>query len=114
MTELGELERRHEEFDKRNTRVVVVSIEGADAAQKTQADFPHLVVVSDAGRELTNVADVIHPRSGPDGGDSATPATLLIDRQGTVRWAFRPERYITRLSPDELLAAIGQHLAADR
>jgi peroxiredoxin len=114
MIELGELERRHADFDRRDTRIVVVSVEGPETAKETQAKFPHLVVVSDAGRELTNVADVIHPRSGPDGRDTSAPATLLVDRQGTVRWTFRPERILTRLSPDELLAAIDQHLPAER
>jgi hypothetical protein len=39
---------------------------------------------------------------------------VLVDRQGTVRWTFRPERFLDRLSPDELLAAIDQHLPAER
>jgi hypothetical protein len=67
MTELGELERHSAEFARRNTRVVVVSVEGPEDASKTQIDFPHLIMVADAG-------------------------------------------FITRLSPDELLAAIDQHL----
>jgi peroxiredoxin len=111
VTELGELERRHADFTRRDTRVVVVSVEGPEAARQTQADFPHLVVVADAGRGLTAVADVLHPHSAPDKGDTAAPATLLVDRQGTVRWAYRPERFLARLSPDELLAAIDQHVA---
>ena len=50
MVELGQLERNHQEFEKRKTRVVAVSIEGLDDAKKTQADFPHLVVVADPER----------------------------------------------------------------
>jgi alkyl hydroperoxide reductase subunit AhpC len=114
VTELGELERRHEEFDRRHTRVVVVSVEGLDEAKKTQEAFPHLVVVADADRGLTNLADVIHPHSGPEGGDTAAPATLLVDRGGTVRWAYRPDRFLSRLSPDELLAEVDRHLSAAR
>jgi hypothetical protein len=68
--------------------------------------------VSDARGELTNVAEVIHPHSAPDGGDTSAPATVLADHQGLVRWTFRPERYLTRLTPDELLAAIDQHMSA--
>ena len=59
MAELGELERRYADFARRDTRVVVVSVEGRDEAQKTQADFPHLVVVADAQKGLTAVADVL-------------------------------------------------------
>jgi len=114
MTELGELERHHEEFARRNTRVVVASLEGTEDAKKTQADFPHLVVVADAQRGLSSVADAIHPRSGPERGDTSAPATLLVDRHGTVRWEYRPARFLTRLSPQELLAAIDQHVADSR
>ncbi len=111
MTELGELEQHHAEFAKRNTRLVVVSLEGPKEASKTQADFPHLVVVADAGKGLSSVADAIHEKSDPHhNADTSAPATLLVDRQGTVRWEFRPTRFFTRLSPDELLAAIDQHL----
>jgi alkyl hydroperoxide reductase subunit AhpC len=112
MVELGELERQHEEFARRNTRLVVASIDGPEAAKETQAKFPHLIVVTDAARGLATVADVILPHSGPNGCDSAAPATLLVDRQGAVRWEFRPTRILSRLSPDELLAAIDQHLSA--
>ncbi len=114
MTELGELERRHAEFARWDTRVVVVSVEGPEEAKKTQADFAHLVVVADARRGLSGVADAIHPQSAPGGGDTAAPATLLVDRHGTVCWEYRPKTYLSRLSPDELLAAIDQHLAARR
>ncbi len=112
MIELGQLERRNEDFARRNTRVVVSSVEGLEDAKKTQEDFPHLIVVSDKSRELTNIADVIHEKSAPDKGDTSAPATVLMDRQGTVRWTYRPDRFTSRLSPDELLAAIDQHLPA--
>jgi peroxiredoxin len=115
MTELGELEAHHADFAKRNARVVVVSLEDPNEAKKTQADFPHLTVVADAGRGLSSMADAIHEKSNPHhDADTSAPATILIDRQGTVRWEFRPTRFFTRLSPDELLAAIDQHLAAGR
>lgn len=89
-------------------------MDGLDESKKTQADFPHLVVVTDAQKGLTSIADVIHPQSSPDRGDTAAPAILLVDRAGTVRWESRPERFLARLSPDELLAAIDRHLVDRR
>ena len=112
MIELGELEKRHQDFENRHVRIVAVSNDDQETAQKTQDAFPHLVVVADANRELSTLADVIHPHSGPGGGDTAAPATLLVDRDGTVRWVYRPDRYLSRLSPDELLAEIDRHLPA--
>jgi peroxiredoxin len=110
MVELGELEKRHADFEKKNTRVVVVSVEGLDDAKKTQTDFPHLIVVSDADKSLTQAADVIHPHSAQDGSDTAAPANLLIDRHGILRWESRPESFLKRLAPDDVLAAVDKHL----
>src|SRR4051794_23736839 len=106
MIELGQLERRHDDFARRSTRVIAVSVEtGADAAQ-TQADFPHLLVLADHGRGLSEAAGLIHPNSAPDGGDTSAPTTILVDRNATVRWLFRPDAAITRLGPDDLLQAL--------
>ena len=113
MIELGELEANWREFEKRRVRVVVVSVEDSEAARATQAQFPHLIVVSDVERKLVDAATVIHPRSAPDGGDTAAPSTVLIDGGGTIRWTFRPERAFTRLSPAQVLAAVDKELPTD-
>jgi alkyl hydroperoxide reductase subunit AhpC len=110
MIELGQLERHHEDFAKRNVRVLVVSLEGQDDAEKTQTQFPHLLVVADADRSLINAAGVLHAQAGPEGADAAAPTTILIDRGGVVRWLFRPDLVLTRLSPEELLAAVDNQL----
>ena len=110
MTELVQLERRHEEFPKRNARVVAVSVEGLDDARRTQADYPHLTVVSDEAHGLSEAAGLIHPHAAPDGGDTDVPTTILIDRSGTVRWLYRSPSVIERLSPDEVIRAVDQNL----
>lgn len=110
MTELVQLERRHEDFPKRSARVIVVSMEGSDEARKTQADFPHLTVLSDEGRGLSNSAGLIHPHAAPDGGDADVPTTILVDKRGIVRWLYRSPSVIVRLSPDEVLEAIDREL----
>ncbi len=110
MIELGQLEAQWQEFERRKVQVVVVSLEGRDDAQATQAQFPHLVVVSDAERKLTEAAAVLHPHSAPGGGDTAAPTMFLIDVRGTVRWTFRPDNLMTRPSPSDLLAAIDRDM----
>jgi alkyl hydroperoxide reductase subunit AhpC len=106
MIELGQLEKRHADFDKRNVRLVVASIEGLDDAQQTQASFPHLVVVSDENRSLSNAVQVIHRDSNPHGGDTSAPTTLIIDGAGKVRWTYRSGNVASRLSPAELTAEV--------
>jgi peroxiredoxin len=93
--------------------VVVISLEGEEDAKLTQAELPHLVVVADAERNMAEALDVIHAQSNPEGGDTTAPTTLLVDGQGIVRWIFRPDRYLQRLSPAEVLAAVDEHLSAD-
>lgn len=110
MVELGQLEAHHQEFERRNVRVAVASLEEPARAELTQASFPHLTVIADISRGLSQALNVIHPESAPGGGDTDAPTTLLIDGDGTVRWVFRPDRFLTRLTPAEVLAAIDAHM----
>ncbi len=106
MIELGELERHHEQFDNRRVRLVVISNDDQATARATRADFPHLVVVSDADQDMAKAIQVIHSGAGPVGDDSNAPTTFLVDGTGQVRWYFRPNRFMVRLSPAELLAEV--------
>jgi alkyl hydroperoxide reductase subunit AhpC len=110
MTELVQLERRHQDFEKRSARVLVLSMEGIADARKTQADFPHLAVLSDEARSLSEAAALIHPHAAPDGSDVDVPTTILVDRLGIVRWIYRSPSVIARLSPDDVLRAIDQNI----
>jgi peroxiredoxin len=110
LIELGQLERRHEDFTRKHARVVVVSIEGLEDAAKTQAEFPHLLVLADEGRGLSEAAGVVHAHAAPDGRDAAAPTTILVDYMGTVRWLYRSGEVVARLSPDEVLRAIDVHV----
>ena len=106
MVELGQLEKYHAEFAKRNVRVVVISNDKPTTAQKTQADFPHLVVVSDSDQNMAKALQVIHSGAGATGDDTNAPTTFLVDGDGRVRQMMRPERFLSRYSPQEVLAAI--------
>jgi alkyl hydroperoxide reductase subunit AhpC len=111
MTELVQLERRHDDFTKRKVEVAAVSLEGLDEAKESQAEYPHLTVLSDQDRHLSDAASLIHSHAGPDGGDADAPTTILVDRHGTVRWIYRSPSVIARLSPDEVLRAVDQKIS---
>jgi alkyl hydroperoxide reductase subunit AhpC len=72
----------------------------------TQADCPHLTVVSDQNQNVARAMQVIHAGAAPGGGDTNAPTTFLIDGDATVRAVLQKDRFIARLSPDDLLAAI--------
>jgi peroxiredoxin len=109
MVELGELEKQHEEFAKRNVRLVVISNDDQQDAQLTQKKFPHLTVVADTDQKMAKVLQVLDPGHGPKLTDTNAPTTFLVDGSGTVRWMFRPDVFFVRLSPEELLKAIDEH-----
>src|ERR1700722_18545193 len=110
MIELVQLELRQADFAKRNTRVIVASAEGLDLARKTQDANPHLKVLADEQLGLIKAGGLVHEHAGPDGTDIAMPTTILLDRDGIVRWIFRPGQVEERLSPDEVLRAVDKHL----
>ena len=110
MVELGQLERRHEDFARRNARVIVVSMEGLEDAKQTQADFPDLLVLADEGRGLSEAAGIINAHAKPSGEDADAPTTILVDKKGMVRWVYRSPEVIARLSPDEVLQAVDQNM----
>ena len=111
MIELGQLEAHHDEFAKRHTRVVAVSVDGLDDSKKTKHDFPHLVVVADSEHKLVDAVEVLHAGAGEHGEDVAAPTTILVDKHGVVRSLFRPTNVATRLSAGEVLAMVDKDLA---
>jgi peroxiredoxin len=111
MVELGQLESHHQDFAARNTRIVAVSLDNQEDTAKTAKKFPHLVIASDEQGSLSGAVEVIGPHRGPDGKATLSPTTILIDRRGQVRGVFRPDRYIERLKPEEVLARVDESLA---
>ncbi len=61
---------------------------------------------------MARVFDLIHEKMGLNQTDTNAPTTFLIDGAGKVRWLFRPDAFVVRLTPDELLAAIDGALSA--
>src|SRR5690242_17414376 len=106
MIELGQLEARHQDFDSRQVRVVAVSIDGPEDSRWMQDRFPHLVIVSDKDEGLAKAAGTLAPQHAKDGGDTNAPTTIFIDRRCEVRQVKRPDRFLERFSPDEVLAAV--------
>lgn len=114
LVELGQLEEHHADFEKRNVRIVAISRDNLEDAKKTQDAFPHLKVVSDADHKIADALAVIDKGHGPGGQDTNAPTTMLVDGSGAVRWIGRPNRFIVRLTPEEVLAAVDQQLSVKK
>src|SRR5262245_53580043 len=112
MIELGQLEAHHDEFAKRHTRVVAVSVDGLDDSKKTKQDCPHLVVVADTDHKLVDAVEVLHAKPGEHREAVAEPTTILVEKHGVVRALFRPTNVGSRLSASEVLAMVDKVLGA--
>jgi peroxiredoxin len=110
MAELGQLESHAGEFEKRNVRIVAVSLDDLEDSKATQEKFPHLLIIADHEKKLSEALQVIHGTEGPGGAVTNAPTTILVDGQGVVRWVYRPDRFLTRLSAGELLQAVDQNI----
>jgi peroxiredoxin len=114
MAELGQLESRHQDFESLNVRVVATSLDGLGDSAQTQQKFPHLVILSDEKEGLARAAGTLAPQHSESGGDTNAPTTVLIDRHGEVRRVRRPDRFLERFSPDEVLKMVDESLPASR
>ena len=85
MIELGQLERRHEDFENRHVRVVAVSLESREDAARSQEQFPHLTFIADKGGGLSAAAEVVGSGTvGPDAiTDGSSPGTSEIISETT-------------------------------
>lgn len=109
MIELGELESRQQDFASLKVRVFAISNDDVETAKLTQEKFPHLTIISDSQQALAKALMVIHASAAPGGTDTNAPTTFLV-KDGTVRWMFRPDRFLERLPAVDLLTAIDKAL----
>ena len=70
--------------------------------QKHPAAFPFLL---DEDRSVTKAYGIYH-RFGMDAIDIAHPATIVVDRGGTVRFIYRGASQTDRIAVDAVLAAV--------
>ena len=66
---------------------------------------------ADADHHLSDAVQAVQGKVGPTDEVVNAPTTILVDGKGTVRWVFRPDSYLRRLSPEEVLAAVDQYVA---
>jgi alkyl hydroperoxide reductase subunit AhpC len=71
-TELGEVARLKPEWDKRNVRVIGLSVDPADShagwaadIEETQGHALNFPLIADADRKVSNLYDMVHPEADP-------------------------------------------------
>ena len=110
MMELGQLQEHHAEFANKNARIIAVSMDTPEDASKTQEQFRDLVILSDPNSSLIESIKAVHPHAGPGGIDATAPTTIILDKDGKIRWIDREDRFIARPSPQEVLSALEKNI----
>ena len=88
-TELGNVAKLKSEFDRRNVKVIALSVDGEESHQgwindinETQSTTVNYPIVADADKSVSNLYGMIHP----DANDKVTVRTVfIIDPQKKVR-----------------------------
>jgi len=55
---------------------------------------------------VTRRYGLVHAHGGPDGRDVPRPATVLLDRNGVVRWLSLSTNYQVRPDPRDVVSAM--------
>jgi len=62
--------------------------------------------VADRDLAVTRRYGLIHARGGPNGDDVPRPATVVLDRDGVVRWLSLSDNFQERPDPGDVLRAV--------
>lgn len=62
--------------------------------------------LADRDLAVTRRWGLVHPGAGPHGQDVPRPATVVLDRDGVVRWFSVSRNYQVRPDPDDVLRAV--------
>ncbi len=108
MSELQGLQRHITEFQKRNCKVIAVSVDPPELSRERVVQRLRLsyAILSDARREVIEKYHIVHRAAGAGGTDVARPAEFLIDPRGVIRWTEFTENWRIRARPEQILEAL--------
>ena len=106
MSELQGLQLSLPEFTTRNTEVVAIVVDPVDQNGRVVADLGlGYRILADTNLRVIDAYGLRHDDPGV-GHPIARPATVLLDRDGVVRWTDATDNYRYRPHPDVILAAV--------
>jgi peroxiredoxin len=107
MAELQGLGAALSEAERAGVEILAVSPDPNERSQKL-ADGLHLGYrfLSDRDLVVARRYGLVHPRGGPSGEDVPRPATVVVDRDGVVRWLSISSNFQVRPDPTEVLRAV--------
>ena len=107
MAELQGLGAITHELEAAGAEILAIS---PDSNERSQQLADRLKVgyrfLADTDLAVTRQLGLIHRGGGADGQDVPRPGTIVIDRQGIVRWTFFANNVQVRPDPREVLSAV--------
>jgi peroxiredoxin len=112
---MAQFEPLKKQIEEANSNLVFIAAEKREGffkptkhLRKHPASFPFLL---DEDRKVTKAYGLYH-RLGHDAYNIAHPATLVLDRNGTVRYIFRGETQTERAPLGDVLNAVQKYATA--
>jgi peroxiredoxin len=95
------------EAERAGVEIVAISPDANERSQKLAEGLRlGYRFLSDRDLVVTRRYGMIHPRGGPNGEDVPRPATIVLDRDGVVRWISASTNFQVRPDPADVLRAI--------
>ncbi|MFQ5691497.1 MAG: peroxiredoxin family protein [Nitrospinota bacterium] len=103
--ELVQLQARAAAFRDAGVEVVPISADRPEESERLRKRLPSdLRFVCDADARAAERLGLLHVKGHPsEKRDIATPAMILVDGAGIVRWVFKPRNYRMRADLDDVL-----------
>src|SRR5262245_66676708 len=107
MAELQGLGAQLSEAERAGVEIVAISPDSNEQSQKV-ADGLRLGYrfLPDRDLAVARRYGLVHPRGGANGEDVPKPATIVLDRDGIVRWFSISRNVQVRPDPDDVLRAV--------
>jgi peroxiredoxin len=107
MAELQGLGAALSDAEQAGVEIVAVSPDPNERSQKLAEGLRlGYRFVADRDLAVTRRYGLVHPGAGPKGEDVPRPATVVLDRDGIVRWFSVSRNYQVRPDPDDVLRAL--------
>jgi len=107
MSELQGLGAALSEAERAGVEIVAVSPDPNEQSQKVAEGLRlGFRFLTDRDLAVTRRYGLVHAGAGSDGQDVPRPATVVLDRDGVVRWFSVSRNYQVRPDPDAVLRAV--------
>lgn len=107
MAELQGLGAHLSEAERAGVEIIAISPDPSERSQRL-ADGLRLGYrfLADQDLAVARRYGLVHAGGGPEGHDVPRPATVVLDRDGVVRWFSVSRNFQVRPDPDEVLRAV--------